>query len=243
MPIVKYRMHRAGTEPRMTEMPVPGWGGDPQPRADGNLEQLWHCTPFSEGARYGMELCYPFEQELSVTTFRGKVKLDADWGPPPPDSTLMWPPFRTFGDAYYSHQLVLDLKVPPAFAVRFETHPRYYAPDADDVPLAVPALIRTSWWPMVFFLIFKAPPKGIAHVFRKGEPYVHLLVIPEEPDLVLEPMGEEEAAERELQARRINASRDVLSEGTRWVSSTKTIFDGTYRHMLRAAKARDREKA
>jgi hypothetical protein len=35
----------------------------------------------------------------------------------------------------------------------------------------------------------------------------------------------------------------VLSEGTRWTSSTKTIFDGTYRHMLRAAKARDRERA
>ena len=200
MPIVKYRMHRAGTEPRMTEMPVPGWGGDPQPRADGNLEQLWHCTPFSEGARYGMELCYPFEQELSVTTFRGKVRLDADWGPPPADSTLMWPPFRSFGDAYYSHQLVLDLKVPPGFAVRFETHPRYYAP-VEDVPLAVPALIRTNWWPMVFFLIFKAPPKGVTHVFRKGEPYVHLLVIPEEPELELEPMGEEEAAERELQAQ------------------------------------------
>ena len=54
-------------------------------------------------------------------------------------------------------------------------------------------------------------------------------------------MDEEEAAERELQARRIRDSRDTLAEGTRWVSSTNTEFDGTYRHMLRAAKARDRE--
>jgi len=241
MPTVKYRLHRPGTEPRMTAMAVPGWAGDPQTRANGNLEQMWHCTPFSEAARYGMDLCYPFEQELRVTSSRGKVRLEADWGLPADDSGLMWPPFRRFGDAYYSHQLLLDLKVPPGFAVRFETHPRYYGPGVDDVPLAVPALVRTSWWPMVFFLIFKAPPKRIAHVFRKGEPYAHLLVIPEEPDLVLEPMGEDEAAERELQARRINASRDSLSEGSRWISSTNTVFDGTYRHMLRAAKARDRE--
>jgi len=242
MPIVKYRLHRPGTEPRRTEMPVPGWGGDPQPRADGNLEQMWHCTPFSESARYGLEVLYPFDEELRVSTVRGRVRLDGDWGAPPEDSTLMWPPFRTFGDAYYSHQFVLDLKVPPGWAVRFETHPRYYQPGIDDVPLAVPALIRTSWWPMVFFVIFKAPPKGITHVFRKGEPFVQAIVIPEESELELEPMEEEEAAERELQARRIHASRDALGEGSRWTSSTNTVFDGTYRHMLRAAKARDRAK-
>jgi hypothetical protein len=239
MPLVKYRLHRPGTEPRMTEVPVPGWGGEPQPRADGAHQQVWHCTPFQEGARYGMELIYPFDEELHVTTFRGKVRLKADWGEPPPGG-LMWPPFRPFGETYYSHQSVLDLKVPPGYAVRFETHPRYYAEAGDDVPLAVPALIRTTWWPMVFFMIFKAPPKGVTHVFRKGEPMAHVLVIPEESGLELEPMGEEEAAERELQARRIHASRDTLGLGTRWTSSTKTVFDGTYRHMLRAAKARDR---
>jgi hypothetical protein len=53
-------------------------------------------------------------------------------------------------------------------------------------------------------------------------------------------MGEAEAAERELQAQRIRDSHDTLSEGTRWVSATSTEFDGTYRHMLRAAKTRDR---
>ena len=53
----------------------------------------------------------------------------------------------------------------------------------------------------------------------------------------------EELAERELQGRRIHASRDRLSEGSRWVSRTETVFDGTYRFMLRAAKAQQtREK-
>ncbi|HEX4406738.1 MAG TPA: hypothetical protein VH560_17990, partial [Polyangia bacterium] len=54
-------------------------------------------------------------------------------------------------------------------------------------------------------------------------------------------MSEEEAAERELQARRIHASRETLSSETHWTSSSATVFDGTYRHIHRAAKSRVRE--
>jgi hypothetical protein len=239
MPVVKYRMHGPGLAPQQTQMLVPGWAGEPQPRADGSHEQIWHCAPFSEGARYGIELLYPFEQELHVTTRRGRVHLEADWGPNPKNG-LNWPPFRSFGEAFYSYQLVLDLKVDAGWAIRTEPHPRFYADTTATVPIAVPALIRTEWWPMVFFLIFKAPPPGITHIFRKGEPFAQIMVIPAEPDLTLEPMEEAEAAERELRSRRIRDSRDALSEGTRWLSSTDTVFDGTYRHMLRAAKARTR---
>jgi hypothetical protein len=104
----------------------------------------------------------------------------------------------------------------------------------------VPALIRTEWWPMMFFCIFRAPPRGVTHIFRKDEPFISLIAVPAEPELDLQPMTEAEAAERELRARRLAASRDGLAEGSRWLSATDTIFDGTYRHMLRAAKARDR---
>jgi hypothetical protein len=236
---MKYRIHGPGLPPRPTQLPVPGWAGEAQPRADGSHEQIWHCIPFSEGAKYGVELLYPFEQELRVTTFRGRVKLEADWGPDPGNG-LNWPPFRPFGEAFYSYQIVLDLLVGPEWAICTEPHPRFYADTTSSTPIAVPALIRTSWWPMIFFVIFKAPPKGVTHVFRKGEGFAQVLVIPAEPDLTLEPMGEAEAAERELRSRRIRDSRDTLSEGTRWLSTTNTVFDGTYRHMLRAAKARER---
>jgi hypothetical protein len=240
MPLMKYRMLGPGLPPQPIEMPVPGWAGDPQPRADGSHEQVWHCIPFSEGAKYGVEVLYPFRQELRVTTWRGKVRLEADWGDNP-DNGLMWPPFRKFGKHFYSYQIVLDLKVPHGWSIRTEPHPRFYADTTDTTPLAVPAMIRTEWWPMVFFVIFKAPPKGVTHVFRYGEPFVQIIVIPSEPDLALEPMGEDEAAERELQARRIRDSRNGLSGNTRWLSTTNTVFDGTYRHMARAAKTRDRQ--
>lgn len=239
MPLVKFRIAGPGLPPRRTEVPVPGWGGEPEPRANGSHEQVWHCLPFSEGARYGIEILYPFDQELRVQTVGGRVVLEADWGPDPGDG-MNWPPFRTFGEAYYSYQIALDLKVPPGFAVRTEPHPRYYTDATHTVPLAVPAIVRAAWWPMMMFVIFKAPPPGVTHVFRRGEPFLQAIIIPAEPDLELEPMGEEEAAERELQSRRIHESRDTLAASTRWLSSTNTIFDGIYRHIARTAKARDR---
>ncbi len=241
MPLVTYRVHGPGLAPRRTQVPVPGWGGEAQPRADGSHEQVWHCIPFSEGARYGIEILYPFDQELRVRTWRGRVRLDADWGPAP-DSGLLWPPFRAFGEDYYSYQIALDLQSPSGWAIRTEPHPRYFTDATNTTPLAVPALIRSEWWPMMFFCIFKAPPKGVTHVFRKGEPFMSVIVLPAEPELDLQPMSIEEEAEREMRARRLAASRDTLAEGSRWLSTTGTIFDGTYRMMHRAAKARDRTK-
>jgi hypothetical protein len=45
-----------------------------------------------------------------------------------------------------------------------------------------------------------------------------------------------------MRSRRVAASRDNLADGSRWLSSTNTVFDGTYRMMFRAAKARDRRE-
>jgi len=239
MPIVQFRLHGHRPPPQPIQMPIPGWAGEPQPRADGKHEQPWHCMPFSESSRYGFELLYPFDEELRVTQRRGRVHLEADWGEPV-DPHMMWPPFRPFGEDFYSYQLSLDLAAPPGWAVRTEPHPRYFTDATNTTPLAVPALVRTEWWPMMYFCIFKAPPKGVTHIFRKGEPFIALIVLPAEPQLELQPMPEETAAERELRSRRIAASRDALAEGSHWVSSTHTVFDGTYRHLARAAKARDR---
>jgi len=239
MPIVKYRIHGHRPPPQPTEFAVPGWAGERQPRATGSHEQPWHCMPFSEYARYGIELLYPFEEELHVSIHRSKVRLEAEWGDPV-DRDMMWPPFRPFGADYYSYQLSLDLQVPAGWAIRTEPHPRYFTDRTNSTPLAVPALIRSDWWPMMFFCIFKAPPKGGVHVFRKGEPFISLIALPADPELELVKMDGDEAAQREMRSRRLAASRDNLAEGTRWVSTTNTVFDGTYRNMYRAARRNGR---
>ena len=239
MPLVKYRLHGHRPPPRPVELPIPGWGGEAQPRADGRHEQPWHCTPFSESAKYGVELLYPFDEELKVSKYRGRVILDAEWGLPQ-DPEMMWPPFRPFGEDYYSYQLLLDLKVADDMAVRTEPHPRFYTSSENDVPLAVPALLRTSWWPMISFVVFKAPPIGHTHIFRPDEPFMQMIFVPADAQFELQPMDEEEAAEREMRGRRIHASRDTLGRQSTWTSSTNTVFDGTYRQILRAARAKAR---
>ena len=239
MQTVKYRLVDPRLRPRRTKLDMPGWGGEPEPRKDGSHQQVWHCMPFTEGAQYGIEVFYPYDNELHVTQQDGRVVLEGDFGPSP-ESGLNWPPFRAFGENYYTYQLLLDLKVADDMAVRTEPHPRYYTSPNDDVPLAVPALLRTSWWPMISFVVFKAPPAGCTHIFRKDEPFMQMLFLPAEPQFELVAMDIDEAAEREMRGRRIHASRDTLSKETTWTSSTNTVFDGTYRHILRAAKAKAR---
>jgi hypothetical protein len=239
MQTVKYRLVNPALRPRRTELKIPGWGGERAPRKDGSHEYPWHCSPFTEGAQYGIEIFYPHDNELHVSRRNGELVFDGDFGPPP-DSDLQWPPFRAFGREYYTYQLLLDLKVDKDWAVRTEPHPRFYSDPTDTVPIAIPAMLRTEWWPMISFVVFKSPPEGRTHIFRPGEPMLQLIVIPIEAKFELSPMHEEEAAEREMRGRRIHASRPTLAADTTWKSDTNTIFDGTYRHLLRAAKARDR---
>jgi len=240
MPIVKFRQHVRDLRPRRTKLEIPGWAGEREPRADGNHEFVWHCLPFSEGAQYGIELFYPHDNELVVSTKDGHLHLDGDFGPDP-GTGVMWPPFRSFGENYYTYQALIDFDPGEGYAIRTEPHPRFYTDRTDTVPIAVPALLR-NWWPMISFLVFKSPAEGRRHIFRPGEPFVQLIVIPEESDASLAEMDDDEVADRELRSRRIHAARQTLSSDTHWVSASSTEFDGTYRHMLRAAKARKAQK-
>lgn len=242
MQTVKYRLYEPRLAPRRTKLEMPGWAGKPEPRRDGSHEYAWHCIPFTEGAQYGIELFYPYDNELRVTKRDGQLVLDGDFGPDP-GTGINWPPFRPFGENFYTYQLLLDLQVPPDMAVRTEPHPRFYTDPKDEVPVAVPALLRTNWWPMISFVVFKAPPEERWHVFRPGEPFMQILFVPVEPQFELTPMDEEEAAEREMRSRRIHASRETLGNDSMWTSSTDTVFDGTYRYILRAAKGKERDKA
>ncbi len=231
---IKYRLVEPRLHPRRTRMQIPGWAGEPAPRANGSSEAPWHCVPFSEGAQYGVEIFYPYDNDFRVSTRDGKLAFEGDFGPPP-DDRRSWPPFRTFGDLYYTFQLLLDLKPDAGVAAKIDPHPRFFTDPTNETPLAVPALIR-NWWPMIYFIVFKAPPEGRSHVFRRGEPIAQFTFIPEESDFVLEEMSEAEAAERELQSRRIYASRSTIGADSQWLSTSNTIFDATYRRLHGAAR-------
>ena len=234
MHTIKYRMIEERLRPRRTKLQIPGWAGKPEPRADGSHEYAWHCVPFSEAAQYGVEIFYPYDNELRVSTRDGSLVFEGDFGPAPEDDRL-WPPFRTFGEQFYTYQLLLDLKVEAGLAIKIEPHPRFYTDPTDTVPIAVPALLR-NWWPMMSFMVFKSPAEGRTHIFRPGEPMAQFIAIPADSEFELVEMGEEEAAERELQSLRIHESRDNLGADSQWTSATNTVFDATYRRLHGAAK-------
>ena len=96
---------------------------------------------------------------------------------------------------------------------------------------------------MISFVVFKAPPEGCTHVFRRGEPFLQLLVVPVGDELELVAMEFEEAAERTLQAERIHASRATLGKASTRLSATDTVFDATYRNLLGAVNAKRRKTA
>ena len=196
------------------------------------MEHAWHCLPFTEAARAGMELCYPHPDELRVTKCEGELRFDGDFGA----GDIRRPPFRSFGTDYFTYQLLLDLKVGDGLALKTEPHPRFFTDATGTAPIAVPAIIR-HWWPMIYFAVFKAPLEGQTHLFRPGEPFMQITVVPEEDAPELVPMSEVEAAERELQSQRIYESRTTLGTDSRWTSATDTVFDATYRRLLAAARA------
>ncbi len=232
MPTVKFRSFNPDLQPRRTRLTVPGWAGQSEPRADGSQEYPWHCIPFSEAARAGIEVPFPYADELHVTTRGGELFFEGDFGA----DEARRPPFRSFGRDYYTWQILLDLKVPEDWAVKVETHPRFYSDRTGTVPIAVPAVMR-HWWPMINFVVFKTPAEDRTDIYRPGEPCLQITIVPADEKLDLIPMPEEEAAERELQSRRIYASRSTLSADTQWLSATDTVFDGTYRRIFGAAKS------
>lgn len=236
MQAVKWRIVGAGLAPRRTELEIPGWAGAPEPRSDGSPEHPWHCVPFSEAARYGIEVLFPFAYEARIATRGGRLVMESD---APDDAEDGPPPVVSVAERFYLYPFTLDLRAPEGWAIRTEPHPSFFTDPTHSTPIAIPGLVRTSWWPMATSLVFKAPAEGQTHVFRPGAPFVQVILVPETADYEIDPMSPEEAAERELQARRIEQSRDALAERSRWTSSSGIGFDGAYRHMLRAAKARD----
>ena len=213
MQTVKYRVNHPNLRPRRTRLEIPGWAGKPEPRADGSHEYAWHCIPFSEAAKAGIELFYPYDTELRVThAGRRRCGSTAISVQPPEPPACSGRRSGASATEYYTYQILLDLKVEEGFAIKTEPHPRFYTDRSGTVPIAVPALLR-HWWPMMYFMVFKSPDEGRTHIFRPGEPFMQVTIVPAEAEFELVPMSEEEAAEREMQGRRIYASRQHAGGG------------------------------
>src|SRR5262249_3844267 len=152
-----------------------------------------------EGCTYGLELVYPFETECQVVNDNGDVRFEWDFAREP-GGVLTGGEFMHFAPRratkYYLFNTRVDIQAPPGHVLRTEPHPRSFTDDIGTVPLAMIAHLQNEWYPRVLFVVFRAPRPGERHVFRKGEPYVQLLFVPQRVRYEPTPLSPEEEAAR-----------------------------------------------
>ena len=195
---VKYRTWFKGIPPRPIKLQIPGWAGEPNGHTNGDRPQPWHCPPFVEGSTYGLELCYPFDTECHVKLVDGKVKFEGDFTQERAEcpENVPLPPFMCFAPGHFGMTSALDIKVPSGYVLRTEPHPRFYTDETYTVPCCLAGHIQTEWWPKIFFVAFKNPMPGQTLVFKPGEPYGQVLIVPKKITYDLKEMTIIEAMQR-----------------------------------------------
>ncbi|MDB5357636.1 MAG: uncharacterized protein JWN24_4089 [Phycisphaerales bacterium] len=232
---IKYRIVGKALPPRPIRMNVGGWGGAAEMKVNGSEPQPWHCPPFVEASTYGLELVYPYETECHVINDNGNIRIDWDFAKEP-DIKLQGDEFGVFfprPGKFYLFGSSLDMQAPPGYVIRTLPHPRYFTDDTGTVPLAVMGHVQTEWWPKPIFLVFRVPPVGGRHIFRKGEAYAQILCVPHRVDYEVEQMTPQEEARRAIRDRAIAASGSHISKNV-WHNPSGQEFKDYYKVMGRA---------
>ncbi len=137
-------------------------------------------VPFILAAKYGVELIYPHDTECHVIGAHDTIQYDWDFAKEP---GVTGGEFRSFSPVhasqFYLFNTRLDLEPPPGYVLRIEPHPRYFTDTTETVPLAMIAHLQNEWYPRLLFVVFRAPPQGQRHIFRKGEPFAQVLFVPQ----------------------------------------------------------------
>jgi hypothetical protein len=237
---LKYRAWNGAHAPRRIRLAIPGWAGDDVQAVDGARPQPWHCRPFVDAATYGVELVYAFETECNVTRDdAGTIRFDGDFSAEIARAAergeRVEVPFGAFAAHHYGMTTALDVLPPPGYVLRVEPHPRFFTDTTGQVPCAVPGQIE-RFWPRMFFAVFRAPRPGETHVFRPGEPFAQLLVVPSAATYALSPMAEDEADDRRTQDRQLTALQYLLAKHI-WRADNGLWFDDKYKQLLRVYRA------
>jgi len=232
---IKYRLTGKALPPRPIRLKVPGWSGGQVPKKNGSEPQPWHCPPFVEGATYGLELIYPYETECHVINDNQDIRFEWDYAREP-DAALTGGEFGAFFPLparYYLFSTGIDLQSPPGYALHTQPHPRFFTDDTGTVPLSMIGHVQTEWWPKKLFVVFRVPRPGGRHIFRKGEPYVQILFVPQRIDYDTIPMTEEEAAHRTSLEEAIQDSGAYIAKNV-WHNPSGNEFKDHYKVMGRA---------
>ena len=230
-----YRTAGKALPPRPIRVTFPGWLGDGEQKMEhGSEPQPWHCRPTVEGAVCGLELVYQYEVECHVINDGGKVRMEWDYAREP--GGVLGADEFGFGEnklpEVYTFGTSLDIQAPPGFVLQTQPHPRFFTDTTGTVPLALIGQVQSEWWPKKLFAVFKNPPPGTRHIFRKGEPYAQIIFVPARQKLEVKPMPPDLAAARqELEAGILFAKSHIAK--TIWCSPNGGQFDDHYKILAR----------
>lgn len=229
---LKFRTWFKGVPPQPIKIQVPGWAGE----RNYTTGQPWHCKPFVDGSTYGLELIYPFDTECIVTTKNDELIFDGDFTAERDLIGQQWErPFSSFAPHHFGFTSSLDLLTPDGYGTMILPHPRYYTDRTNTVPLAVGGFIESDFWPRVFFVVFKSPHEGQSYIFRKGEPYAQILILPKSPTYSIEPMTEEEINQRARMEGVLSDHAALVATKT-WKTEKNESFDNKYKVLSSIAK-------
>jgi hypothetical protein len=193
---VKYRSWAKAIPPHPIKLQIPGWAGEANNHTNGDKPQPWHCPPFIEGSTYGLELCYPFDTECHISMIDDKIVFNGDFTEESKQLNFPLPPFTAFAPGHFGMTSSLDIRVPFGHILRTEPHPRFFTDATNTVPCCLIGHLQTDWWPKIFFVVFKNPCAGQTLIFRKGEPYAQILILPKRMNYDIIEMTEQEKIER-----------------------------------------------
>ncbi len=103
------------------------------------------------------------------------------------------------------------------------------------------AHLQNEWYPKLLFFVFRIPWPGQRHIFRQGEPYVQLLLVPQHLGYDITRMSPDEEAQRRALENAINLSRPTLGVNRRQ-DCDGTVLDNHYK-LLAADFARGGKEA
>lgn len=214
--------------PNPIKLQIPGWAGEDKTHSDGSKAQPWHCPPFVEASTYGLELLYPFESECVVKNIDGETIFECDFSEESKKyNSMPTPPFMAFAKGHFGFTSSFDLEPPADHIIRIEPHPKYYTDFSWTTPLPVAGHIQGEWWSKIFFIVFKQPPLGGCYIFRKGEPYAQILILPKKVNYEIIEMTEYE------KQKRINLESNILKHSEsfckKWKDNNGNVFDNKYK--------------
>ncbi len=232
---IKYRLEGNALPPRPIKAALPGWAGSPGfKKENGSDPQPWHCPLFMDGCTHGVELVYQHETECHIVNDKGKIQIQWDRAKDPggsrgpADFTLSIP----FPPQNFLFATSIDIQPPPGYLLRVGPHPRFFADRTGAVPAALYGHVPGEWWPKKLFIVFKVPEPGQRIIFRRGEPYVHVLFIPND-DYDLQPMAPEEASRRGQLESDISDTKSLIAKNV-WNSGSGIEFNDHYKVLARA---------